>query len=213
MLRFSLFRIPVGIDWWFWLTCVLLGGGFFAKTPEDWTRVAVWVAVVFVSILVHELGHAFAGRRFGVSPVIHLHGLGGATLLPQARFSRRESIMVSAAGPAAGLLLGLVVLLISMGMGPQPYLVRVAIWYALLVNFFWTFVNLLPVLPLDGGQIIRDVLGPGRERMTSWIGFFCALGVGLWALSAGMIFMAALFGFFAYHNFNRQPIEGGVIRG
>jgi stage IV sporulation protein FB len=212
MLRFTLFKIPVGIDWWFWLTCALLGGGLFAKTPEDWTRVAVWIVVVFVSILVHEFGHAFAGRRFGVSPMIHLHGLGGATLLPGARFNRRESIFVSAAGPLAGFLLGTVVFLISKGMGPQPYLVRVAISYALLVNFFWTFVNLLPVLPLDGGQIIRDLMGPQRSELTRWIGFFCALGVALWALSIGMIFMAVLFGVFAYHNFNRQPIQGGVIK-
>jgi stage IV sporulation protein FB len=74
MLKFSILGIPVGVDWWFWLMCILLGGGFYAKAPEDWHRVAVWTAVVFVSIMVHELGHALAARRFGVKPLIKLHG-------------------------------------------------------------------------------------------------------------------------------------------
>src|SRR5262245_32925226 len=102
MLKFRLLGIPVLIDWWFWLSAVLLGGGFSARGPEDWVRVAVWTGVIFVSILVHEMGHALAGAHFGARPGIKLHGLGGLTYLPGANFSRGQSIAASAAGPAAG---------------------------------------------------------------------------------------------------------------
>jgi stage IV sporulation protein FB len=211
MLRFALFGIPIRVEWFFWITCVLLGGGLGANSPEEWIPVMIWTGVVFISILVHELGHAFAGRRFGVAPHIQLHGLGGVTILPGGHFTRRQSIQVSAAGPLAGLLLGILVWVISQSILPQNYHLRVAIFYALQVNFFWTFINLLPVLPLDGGQILRDILGPYRARLTSWIGFFCAAAVALFALSTGRIFLAILFGVFAYNNFNRSPVQGGVI--
>lgn len=211
MLRFAVFGIPIGIDWFFWLTCVLLGGGVNARTPDDWLRVAVWTAVVLVSILVHELGHAFAGRHYGASPLIRLHGLGGATYLPGARFSRRENIFVSAAGPLAGLLLGVTVLVAVLLVPVPAGLGRVAVADALYINFFWTFVNLLPIQPMDGGQILRDFLGPRHLRLTCWIGCVLAAALAALALFNQQPFLAFMMAFMAYLNFTRQRMEGGVI--
>lgn len=69
MIEFSLFRFPVRVHWSFWLLAFFLGGGFYARDPDDWTRVLVAIGVIFVSILVHELGHAFAGRHYRARPV------------------------------------------------------------------------------------------------------------------------------------------------
>src|SRR5262245_21888224 len=172
MLKFRLLGIPVLIEWWFWLSALLLGGGMNARGPEDWTRVAVWTAVMFISILVHEMGHALAGTYFGARPGIKLHGFGGLTYLPGGSFTRLQSIFVSAAGPAAGLLLGLLVLFLAK-LTPERHDLKM-LWFAyrqaLYINFFWTFINLLPVQPLDGGQILREILGPRRLRMTAFIG-------------------------------------------
>jgi Zn-dependent protease len=211
MLNFKLLRIPVTVEWWFWLAAVLLGGGLGAKDPDDWMRVAVWTAVVLVSILVHEFGHALAGRRFGASPSIRLHGFGGVTFLPGARFSRRENLLVSAAGPAAGLALGLMVLGIHRGLSGAPALVELAVTYGLYVNFVWTFINLLPIQPLDGGQILASLLGPSRARLSSGIGFILAVGLCLWTLQRGMLFSAFMLAMLAYYNFRREPVEGGVV--
>ncbi len=71
------------------------------KSATDFSRVLLWTISLFLSILVHELGHAFIGRKYGAVPVIHLHGLGGLTAFPGMRFSRRQHIAVTAAGPAA----------------------------------------------------------------------------------------------------------------
>ena len=212
MLRFSLFRIPVAVDWWFWLSCILLGGGITAQRQEDWIDVAIWTLVVFVSIMIHELGHAFAGRRFGVNPAIRLHGLGGTTYLPGGQFSRGQSIFVSAAGPLAGLALGAVVFGLNRFVGNDPWLMRLALHYAIYINIYWTLINLLPIQPLDGGQILREVLGPRRLQITSWIGFAVAAILGVWALLDNQFILAIMAAMLAYHNFRQDPVEGGVIK-
>jgi Zn-dependent protease len=213
MFKFSLFGVPIAVEGWFWLTAVLLSGGVGAHDAEDWMVVVVRMGVIFISIVVHELGHAFAGRHYGASPFIRLHGFGGVTFLPGARFSRGENILVSAAGPAAGLLLGLVILGVNRWMSDLPMLARAAVVYGLYVNFVWTFLNLLPIPPLDGGQILRDVLGPRRAALTSGIGLVLAVLLCIWAVTNGMIFSAVMLAMLAYYNFQRQPVEGGVVTG
>lgn len=212
MIKLSLFRIPIIVEWWFWLTCVLLGGGFYANDPQDWINVGIWTLVVFVSVVVHELGHALSGRSFGGDPAIKLHGFGGSTFLGSGRFSRTQNILVTAAGPGAGFLLGFVILGLDMAISGEPYLLKIAFRYGLYVNFLWSILNLLPILPLDGGQILRDVLGSRRKKLTTAIGFFTAAILCVWAISAHLYFGAFMLAMLAYHNYRQEPIDGGVIR-
>src|SRR5512147_2302977 len=76
-LRFSIAGIPVTVHPLFWLIALLLG------SSGDLLLIPIWVAVVFISILIHELGHAFAFRRFGQRSQIILHFAGGLTV-PQS---------------------------------------------------------------------------------------------------------------------------------
>lgn len=213
MIKFSLFRIPILVEGWFWLTCVLLGGGFAAQTPEAWIRVAVWALVVFVSVIVHELGHALSGKYFGADPAIKLHGFGGSTFLPAGGFSRVQNILVTAAGPGAGFLLGLIIWGLDRAVRGEPELLTLAIRYGIYVNILWSLLNLLPILPLDGGQILRDLLGTRRKSLTARIGFVTATVLCVWTLSAEYYFSAFMLAMLAYHNFRQEPMEGGVIRG
>jgi membrane-associated protease RseP (regulator of RpoE activity) len=80
-------------------------------------KLAIWVVVVAVSVLVHELGHALMGRAFGLTPRIELHGMGGTTSFTAATEERaREglgtgrAIAISLAGPFAGFAFGAVVI-------------------------------------------------------------------------------------------------------
>lgn len=212
MIKLSLFRIPIVVEGWFWLTCVFLGGGFRANDPEDWINVAIWTVVVFVSVTVHELGHALSGKYFGGDPAIKLHGFGGSTFLGGGGFSRNQNILVTAAGPAAGFSLGVAILCLDKIMTGGPELLNTAFRYGLYVNFLWSILNLLPILPLDGGQILRDVLGARRKRLTTGIGFFTAIILCVWALSANFYFSAVMLAMLAYHNYRQEPVEGGVIR-
>ena len=74
-LHFRAFGVPVRVHPWFWVIALLLGlGGGERADPME---TVIWVAVVFVSILVHELGHAFPQRFYGGHPRITLYSFGG----------------------------------------------------------------------------------------------------------------------------------------
>ncbi len=218
MLQFEMARIPIVVHWTFWLSAVLLGDGLNANSSKEWIDIGIWTVVMFASILVHELGHALMARRFGAESMIQLHGFGGVTFMPRNAFTRRQHIWVSAAGPMAGLCLGasvfLAAKLATLYFGQIHNMgVLVAIDCALQINFIWSFINLLPIQPMDGGQILRDVLGPARYRTTCTIGTFTAIGAGIYALNMNpiQIYLAVFMFYFAYLNYVDQAGDGGVI--
>jgi stage IV sporulation protein FB len=71
----TLVGVPIRVHPLFWILAVFVGG----FTPDP-VRLLIWVAAVFVSILIHELGHALAMRRFGQPSRIVLHLMGGLTV-------------------------------------------------------------------------------------------------------------------------------------
>src|SRR5260370_39885036 len=105
-LRFSLFGIPVRVHPFFWLVSLIMGWPL--HEPK---LILIWVACVFVSILVHELGHALTAKYFGWPPHIGLYSFGGyASYQPTWGHSTARTILVLIAGPGAGFVLfGLVV--------------------------------------------------------------------------------------------------------
>ena len=179
---------------------------------EDVYDLLNWTIVAFMSIIIHELGHAFAGRRYGASPSIVLHGLGGLTFLPGGVFTRLQSILVSAAGPVFSLILaGFFVGGYFLAGTGAPHAIRSFIFYGLWINIGWTIFNLMPIQPLDGGQIFRDILGPSRYKITCWVGALVGVALALFALWAGMYFMAFFAGFLAWSNYKGSAnIPGGI---
>src|SRR5580698_107499 len=101
MLQFHLGRIPVRVSGWFFAVAAVLG------VNGDLSRGLMWVAIVFVSVMLHELGHATAGIAFGLQPRIDLHGMGGTTSWSVSKqLSSVQRIAISIAGPFAGLAVG-----------------------------------------------------------------------------------------------------------
>src|SRR6476661_5638418 len=102
MLSFRIGPFPITVYPWFFLTAVLLGSDF----GFGW-KMAAWIFVVFVSVLIHELGHAVVGRVYGGHPEIHLQAFGGVTFPRfRAQPGPGRQFVLSVAGPLAGLLLG-----------------------------------------------------------------------------------------------------------
>ncbi len=155
--RFSCLGFPVRVHPWFWLTSA------FVVWSDQLDHVLVGIAAVFVSILVHELGHALAGRYYGGRSEIVLHFFGGYATR-SANPSRMGNILISAAGPAAGFLLwGLTLWLVrTVNLRGAAEPIVVFIGTMLLINWYWSLMNLLPVWPLDGGQIAHQVIGRFR---------------------------------------------------
>lgn len=176
MLRFSLFGIPVQVQPWFWLTMVLIGGGSMANDRESLLRLVLFMLAGFISILVHELGHALTGQAFGARSAITLQAFGGYAEFRGAAFTRPRHFLVTAAGPGVQVLLGLAVMLLI----PDVFNLtsRAGYFWGQLagISLFWAALNLLPVLPLDGGQMLNALLGPARIRLTLWISIFTAVG-------------------------------------
>ncbi len=101
--RFRVLGFPVHID----LTFVLFVGFLGFSQGLTLSELVVWVLVAVVSVLLHELGHAVLARRTGASPAITLMAMGGVTTYsPPRQLSRLESLGISLAGPAVGLVLG-----------------------------------------------------------------------------------------------------------
>ncbi len=207
MLRFTLFGFPVAIHWMFWVTIALVSGRLEANTPEQMQRLVLWVAAAVASILIHELGHTFMMRRYGARSSIMLYAFGGLAI-PDRGFNRTQQIIVSLAGPLVEIAFGLAAYaLLQAGDAPGS---RLGAWlpYYLLrtfyfISIFWGLFNLVPIYPLDGGQVLFQLLGPARAKTTYAVGILCAVAVAFWMFSLNSIFSAILFGMLAFENLQR----------
>jgi Zn-dependent protease len=208
-IEFELAGVPVKVLWMFFIVTVLLGYGL-----GDPLLIAMWIGVVFVSILIHEFGHAMAYRRFGVQPSVVLHGFGGLTFgrsLPV-----RQDLAVSLAGPAAGLAVGLPALYAFTKMPFISPVVDQLLWMVVFVNVFWSVLNLVPMLPLDGGNATNAVLTlvfrRDMTRPTRVLSLICAAVLIGVALKYRFVYGAFLAAWYAYMNFQGLQQGGSLGR-
>ena len=227
-LNFQIFGIPVRVHPFFWVMAFLLG-----MSDPDPVSVLIWVAAVFVSILVHELGHAFAAKAHGWPPRITLYGFGGLATYSPTYHTPRSQILISAAGPAAGFALAVVITLALHLSGHKVDLVTSGLLFyvdftpfaalrmtqlvndLLWINILWGLVNLLPVYPLDGGHIARELLLVVNARtgitQSLWLSVVTAAGLAVYAVAAlGSFFIALMFGMLAYESYKTLRAYGGM---
>ena len=215
MLSFRLGPFPVQVYPWFFLSALLLGGdlGF------GWKMLA-WIFVVFVSVLVHELGHAVVGKAFGGKPQIQLQAFGGVTF-PQFRRSPGplKQFILSVAGPVFGLLLGGLAFVLMRAFPPAPG--SPTFWTMsqfIQASVVWAIFNLLPILPLDGGQMMLAAIEGVRHKPSvaaaSWISAVLCIVVGaLVTLQFGLAPFTLLFlALFTFQNVQRARAASAIDR-
>jgi Zn-dependent protease len=199
-MRFRLGKIPVVVRPTFFVMAAVLG-----VWGTDLLVSIAWIAIVFVSVMLHELGHATAGLAFGLEPRIELHGMGGTTAWSTPRaLNTAQRVTISLAGPCAGFAVWAVVR--ALGPGAFPRFGDGFIYSKLVeVNLKWGLLNLLPMLPLDGGNVMTHLLNAftgGRGERSARIVSIVVAGVGLaaallltggWANGAWMAMLALLF--------------------
>lgn len=146
--------IPVTIHPFFWLFASLIGwinSGSLLGT-------LIWTGIILVSVLFHEFGHAITAQLFGQRSAIQLIALGGVTTYEGPKLTFWKQFLITFNGPLFGFLLFLAAsFALQWDLSAWPML-RQIVWQMQIANLFWTIVNLLPVLPLDGGQLLRIVL-------------------------------------------------------
>ena len=202
MIRFSIFGIPVEIQPFFWISLIILGGATSADSAEAIFQIALFVLAGFISILVHELGHALTARAFGAQCAITLQSFGGYAAYAGVSLNRLQRFLVTAAGPGIQIVLGLAVLFLIPNF---PYLNHNSFYFLrtlMFISFFWSILNLLPVLPLDGGQMLNAALGPDRIKFTLWVSIVVAIvaGLAMYTYTHSIIFPVFL-GMYAWQAF------------
>jgi membrane-associated protease RseP (regulator of RpoE activity) len=225
-LRFRFLNVPVRIHPIFWLVTAAMGWSDF-NLPS----VLLWIVCIFVSILVHEYGHALTAKRFGGSPSILLYGLGGLCFSENQR-TPGQRLAVLFAGPGAGFVLLAIVLtatsllfgvtgrehleviLTQVGLGGNPEEImsamgkiasrplREVFWNMVWINLWWGLVNLLPIYPLDGGQATQVLMTQADRRNGVRRGHIVSL------VTAGIL---AVLAYWAKPNDFYPPIFFGVL--
>lgn len=224
MIRFTLMGVPIAIHPSLWITLALFGGLLGVHSVDGLYRTALFVIAGFICLLVHEMGHALVGRKLGGgTPMVFLAWLGGGCINEGAVFTRGHGVLMTAAGPLFSLLPGAFACLFFMvyaqdwrlGMEltgailaghsmevqttfSAPPMLLVFSQYILQISFWWALLNLIPVFPLDGGQIMSGLMQ--SERLVHGISLVVSLALLALCLVLGFWILALLLGFLAHLN-------------
>lgn len=185
-----------GIDVFVHLTFPLLlawvGASYYfeRRSPGDAIAAVGFVLMLFAIVVLHELGHALAARRFGIpTRDITLLPIGGVARLEKMPDDPGQEFVVALAGPAVNVALALVmaVLLAGFGLpiaGGSPDLISGnPVRNLLYVNVALAVFNMIPAFPMDGGRVLRALLAMRLDyvratRIAATVGQVMAVGLG-----------------------------------
>jgi stage IV sporulation protein FB len=184
---FDFQRIPVYLKLWFLL--------LFAWLPFS------YVIAIFISILVHELAHAYVANKLGYNVFkVYIGLFNGAAEMNLSQIHERDSIKIVAAGPLSNLILCFASLIfISAGYSNQ-FITDFAN-----VNLLLLIFNIIPIYPLDGGRLLRDALyliGKNRKSsvmISSSISLLLSSLLLVFAISTMNILLGIFAGLFIYY--------------
>ena len=240
-LNFSVFGIPVRVHPAFLVLPVVLGASLLRDPEYNAGLILIGlIAIFFVSVLVHELGHSLAFRYYGLPSRIVLYWMGGLAIPESASsfgaprrsgLTPNQQIVVSLAGPGMGFLLAalLVGLVYAIGgqilyeqdgvfpilfadlsqsaLGSSPYLrlISLMVYVGLFANIFINVLNLVPVFPLDGGQVLRQIFlqtdTVNGLRHSIIVSIVVAIAIAVYSFMTSDQFIAFFFGFMAWSNY------------
>lgn len=167
--------IPIGLDYsWFLVFALLtwsLAGSYYPAEFKNWPPLLYWfmgavtAIMLFVSVVLHELGHAAVALRYNI-PVrsITLFIFGGVARIGAEPPSATAEFRIAIAGPLVSLVLGVCFYLaqpLVAGMEPLLGLAK----YLAYINFALVLFNLIPGYPLDGGRVFRAIVWAVTKNM------------------------------------------------
>ncbi len=195
-------RIPVAIHPFFWLFAALIGW----MSAQTVLGSLIWVGIIFFSVLIHEFGHALTAVAFKQEAKIQLVALGGLTSYEGPKLKFWQQFIIVFNGPLFGFGLFLAAtLLLQLDLTQWPRLFAI-LKITQIANLFWSIVNLLPVLPLDGGQLLRIVLeaafGVKGYKAALLIGAVLSAAFACYFFLVGGFLIGAFFFLFAFQSFD-----------
>lgn len=174
-------RIPISIQPLFWLVAFFIG----AMSTANIIQTLFAVVAIAISVLFHEFGHALTAIVFGQKTRIELAAFGGFTYREGRKLKLWEEFIVVFNGPLAGFIIGVIAWMFYRHAAIENANLLFVVRFTAIVNFYWTVINLFPVLPLDGGHLLSIILEA----------IFGVRGVK-WALYLGIVFSCAVCIFF-----------------
>jgi stage IV sporulation protein FB len=194
-------KIPIRIQPLFWLLAFLIG--FLSTGTLAGTLLAV--VVIFFSVLFHEFGHALTAILFQQKTRIELAFFGGFTYREGRKLKLWEEFLVVLNGPLFGFLLFVFATLILKTSLVTNTSLLFMLKFTAMVNLFWTIVNLVPVLPLDGGHlmsiIFQAIFGFKGLKMAIITGIVVGIGISILFFSLGQFLVGALFLILTFESF------------
>lgn len=220
--HFSVFGVPVRIHPSFAFLALLLGYLLFSSPDSEmaYAMIALWIPIVTIAILVHELGHALVGRAFGLAPFVTLHGMGGVTQFDgraHRALSHGKRVLITLAGPLAGIAVGGGTLAAWVLLSPLPDSVAErALQAGVFTTLGWGIMNLIPMMPLDGGHIVATVLDKlfgirgvlfARVASIALAVLLVAIVLFYWEALQGPWFTLFILGSLGYSNWRGYQLE------
>lgn len=194
-------RIPVTIQPLFWLVALLIGWVWTFTLSGT----LLCVLVILFSVLFHEFGHAMTAMLFGQKTRIELAAFGGFTYREGRKLKLWEEFLVVLNGPIAGFLLFLIGYAVFRYVPIHNQLLLFVVKFTFTANLFWTVINLVPVLPLDGGHLLSIVLegifGFKGVKMAIIVGLVIAVAICAFFFIIGMFLVGALFLILTFESF------------
>jgi Zn-dependent protease/CBS domain-containing protein len=200
-----LFGVPVRFHFTFVLLLIYLIVMELGSRQTSFGQFA-FIAALFACVLLHELGHALASKRFGIRTLeIVMFPIGGVARLERAP-KPSEEFWIASAGPLVNLIIFASLFAYLGGALPRfdtwspkesDWLARIAV-----LNLGLALFNLIPAFPMDGGRILRSVLARFRTendatRLAAAAGRLLAISMGLYGLLSAQ-FMLVFIAFFVY---------------
>jgi Zn-dependent protease len=200
--------IPIYIHWTFLILIawVVLGSWLDTHSLASAAGSVGFVLSLFGCVVLHELGHALAARRYGVPTAdITLLPIGGVARLQRIPEHPRQELVVALAGPAVNVVIAAVLWLAGVRLPGQlhesQHLIREGFLPRLLeVNVILAAFNMLPAFPMDGGRVLRALLAmrlpyAHATRLAASVGQVMAIVFGFLALTSGnpLLGLIALF--------------------
>lgn len=152
---------------------------------------------LFLCVLLHEFGHIFAAKRYGIrTPDVTLLPIGGLARLERMPKKPSQELLVALAGPAVNVVIATGLFLFLGGMAEQTLTPRLdsreAFLQTIMVANLWlALFNLTPAFPMDGGRVLRALLATKLSysratQIAATIGQIIAFTGGIWALLNGL---------------------------
>ena len=218
--------IPIYVHWTFliliaWLVSSHWAAGHDLATTAEGVG---FVLSIFGCVVLHELGHALAARRYGIPTAdITLLPIGGVARLQRIPEHPAQELIVAIAGPLVNVAIVAALWIAGvrppMGSNDGQFLVQAQFLPKLLyVNAFLVLFNLLPAFPMDGGRVLRALLAMRMDyaratRLAASIGQFMAILFGFLGLSGNpMLLLIALFVWIGAEAEARQVQERVTLR-